>query len=87
MAFNANILKREYSLFDELGYFCESECQRIKEIMDGKTFMNFTVGWSNCAGNCALIVSTDYYNNPTEEDEKEVKNFFISCFMREAVRL
>ena len=75
------LMMPEYYL-DELGYFCESECQRIKEIMDGKTYMNFLVRWSNYAGNCTLVVKTNY-----EADATEIKNFFISCFMREAVRL
>lgn len=89
MGFNADLVRPKigYSLFDELGYFSESECQRIKEIMDGKSFMDFDVSWSNQAGNCILIVATDYYNNPTREDAEEVKRFFISCFMRESVRV
>ena len=69
----------EYAL-TELGYFTETECQRIKEIMDGKTYMDFLVRWSNCAGNCTLIVKTNY-----EADATEIKNFFISCFMREVI--
>ena len=32
----------------------------LKAKFDGKTFMNFKIGYSNQAGNCTLIVSTDY---------------------------
>lgn len=62
---------REYA-FRELGYFTEKSCERIKKVMDGKTFMNFRVGWSNFAGNCTLIISTDY-----EDTEENIKSFFL----------
>jgi hypothetical protein len=42
--------------------------------MDGTTFMHFKVHYSNWAGNCTLIVDTDY-----EATEEEIKNFFISA--------
>ena len=42
--------------------------------MQGKTYMNFNVKWSNSAGNCTLIVCTDY-----EDTESRIKNFFLHC--------
>lgn len=36
--------------------------------------MNFDISWSNWAGNCTLIVATDY-----EAEEKEIKDFFLHC--------
>ena len=62
---------REYE-FRELGYFTEKSCERIKKVMDGKTFMNFRVSWSNFAGNCTLIICTDY-----EDTEENIKSFFL----------
>lgn len=59
--------------FEELGYFCESDCKAIKETMDGYSYMNFNVSWSNQAGNCILSVSTDY-----EDEAQNIKNFFIA---------
>lgn len=38
------------------GYFTEATCEKIKAKMDGKTFMNFEICFSNCCGNCSLIV-------------------------------
>lgn len=64
---------KEY-VFNELGYFCKSQCEAIKEAMQGATFMNFDISYSNCAGNCTLIIETDY-----EATEQEIKNFFIAC--------
>ena len=64
---------REYA-FEELGYFTESACKKIKEKMQGKTFMNFDITYSNFAGNCILIIRTDY-----KEDPQEIKNFFLNC--------
>lgn len=63
---------KEYP-FDELGYFNESECQAIKEELDGKTYMNFDIVWSNCCGNCTLIIRTDYEGEP-----QEIKNLFLN---------
>lgn len=64
---------KEYT-FEELGYFAERECKAIKEQLQGYSYMNFDITWSNCAGNCTLIVRTDY-----EDSEKEIKNFFLHC--------
>ena len=72
---------KEY-VFTELGYFCESECKAIKEAMQGKTYMNFDVGYSNQAGNCTLIIATDY--NATEQ---EIKNFFLACALGKLAKL
>lgn len=64
---------KEYT-FEELGYFSERECEAIKEQLQGYSYMNFDIAWSNCAGNCTLIVRTNY-----EDSEKEIKNFFLHC--------
>ena len=66
----------EYTL-EQLGFFSEDECIAIAKAMDGKTFMDFKVLYSNMAGNCTLIVRTDY-----GADEEYIKTFFISCAMR-----
>ena len=44
---------KEY-IFTELGFFSPMTCEKIKKAMDGRTFMNFKVEYSNCAGNCTL---------------------------------
>lgn len=64
---------KEY-VFAELGFFSPMTCEKIKKAMDGRTFMNFKVEYSNCAGNCTLFILTDY-----EGTEEEIKNFFISA--------
>lgn len=64
---------KEY-VFTELGYFSKEVCEKIKKAMDGKTFMNFKVEYSNCAGNCTLFICTDY-----EDTEENIKNFFINA--------
>ena len=66
-------MMKEYT-FTELGYFTESQCEMLKEKLDGNTYMNFEIGYSNQAGNCTLIVRTDY-----QDTEQEIKNFFLSC--------
>jgi hypothetical protein len=71
---------KEY-VFTELGFFTKDTCERIKKAMDGRTFMNFKISWSNCAGNCTLIVATDY--NDTEE---HIKQFFLFAALSELGR-
>ncbi len=71
---------KEY-VFDELGYFTKDSCERIKKAMEGRTYMNFHISWSNCAGNCTLIVATDY--NDTEE---HIKQFFLYAALCEIGR-
>ena len=60
--------------FNELGYFTKETVENIKKNLDGATYMNFKVIYSNCCGNYTLGVSTDY-----EESEQEIKNFFLAC--------
>ena len=62
---------KEYA-FPELGYFLESECKAIRKRLQFKTYMNFGIGWNNQAGNCTLIISTDY-----DVTEEEIKTFFL----------
>ncbi len=66
-------MKKEYT-FEELGYFAERECQALKDCLQGFSYMDFDIKWSNYAGNCTLIVATDY-----EAEEKEIKDFFLHC--------
>lgn len=68
---------REYA-FTELGYFSERDCEAIREKCEG-TFMNIKVSWSNHAGNCTLIICSDYGTDDMsyEESEKEVKTMFL----------
>lgn len=61
----------ECILYD-LGYFGESECQKIKEKLEGKTYMNFHISWSNCCGNCTLIVGTE-----CDETVEEIRTMFL----------
>lgn len=68
---------KEYT-FEELGYFTKSACERIKEKMQGKTFMNFDIAYGNFAGNCTLIIKTDY-----EAEPQEIKNFFLNCALNQ----
>ena len=68
---------REYT-FRELGYFTENQCEAIREKCEG-TYMDIHVSWSNHAGNCTLIISSDYGTDDMtyEESEKAVKEMFL----------
>jgi len=60
-------------IMNELGFLSEQDCQRIKNAMDGKSYLQFDVVWSNCTGNCTLIVRVEDENRP----DKEVKGLFL----------
>ena len=53
---------KEYS-FSELGYLSAQDCEAIATALNGKSFMNFQVRYSNYAGNCTLNVSARCYDN------------------------
>lgn len=59
--------------FDKLRNFSEKDCKNIKKMMDGSTFYNYVVGWSNWAGNCSLIVKADC----CKQDKEESKGMFL----------
>ncbi len=65
----------EIYLGNELGNLSEQDCKAIKSIMDGMSYYRFNVGWSNYAGNCQLIVKTDY----PDADEDAVRSMFLHC--------
>jgi hypothetical protein len=61
----------EVYLGNELGNLCEQDCKAIKSKMDGKSYYGFNVSWSNCAGNCQLIVKTDH-PKATKDDVRKM---------------
>ena len=65
------------------GYFLESQCKAIKAKMQGKTFFNFDISYSNECGNCTLIISSDNTNDYTPQDLKEM---FIHCCISELAK-
>lgn len=50
---------KEYPLV-EFGYFTEEQCRVLAKALNGGTYMHFEVSYSNYAGNCTLIVKTNY---------------------------
>ena len=68
--------------FPELGYFSENDIRNLKKIMDGKTYYNFFVAWSNDAGNCTLVV----YASGNFDDAKEIRSTFLNCALCELAR-
>lgn len=71
---------KEYT-FEELGYFTERECQAIKDSLQGHSYMDFDIVWSNQAGNCILILRTDY-----RDTSENIKNFFLHCIISQIVK-
>ena len=63
---------KEYS-FSELGYLSKTDCEAIATALNGKSFMNFKVSYSNYAGNCTLIVEAD----AEDYTEAEIKSMFL----------
>lgn len=65
-----------------MGYFTKREIEGIRKVMQGRTYMKFDVGAGNYAGNCTLIVRTDY-----EASEEDVKGQFLNCALAELARM
>lgn len=63
---------REYS-FSEFGYLSAQDCEALATALNGKSFMNFQVKYSNYAGNCTLIVEVD----ADDYTEEEVRSMFM----------
>lgn len=61
------------------GYFTKTQCERIKAKMQGKTFFNFDISYSNVSGNCKLIIRSHNENYTAEE----LKEMFIYCCIGE----
>ena len=61
------------------GYFSKEQCEAIKAKMQGKTFFNFDISYSNEAGNCTLIVRS----NNTNYTPEELKDMFIYACISE----
>ena len=40
---------KEY-VFEELGYFTESQCKAIKKCLQGESMMDFDITWSSFVG-------------------------------------
>ena len=69
----------EVFLGNDLGYLCESDCEAIKNKLEGRSFYSFMIDWSNNAGNCQLIIGTDY----PDAKEEDVKSMFFNVLASE----
>lgn len=54
------------------GYFSNSQAEKIKQKLQGKTYMNFNVEYGGMAGNNTIIITS----NEAESDE-DLKDFVI----------
>lgn len=59
--------------FDEFNLDKET-CERLKERLTGQTYLEFQIGYSNCYGNCQLVVWTD-----KKTSKKNLKEMFMFC--------
>jgi hypothetical protein len=55
------------------GYFSTKQCEKIKERLEGKTFMKFHIEYGGVAGNNAIIVTGN------AESDDELREMFIHC--------
>ena len=65
----------------ELGYMQEKHAAKIKEALDGKTFMNFRIETGVSPYGTSVVLSTD---NPTPFDsvpytDREILEFALYC--------
>ena len=55
------------------GYFNNKQCERIKEKVQGKTYLNFNVEYGGIAGNNTMIITS----NIEGCSDKELETMFI----------
>lgn len=60
------------------GYYSNSEAQRIKEVLDGKTYYDFEVQYGGVAGNNTVTIITFYEQTADENLEEEFQSMVIS---------
>ena len=65
------------------GYFSKDVCEKLKEKLSGQTYMNFQIGYSNCAGNCTLMISTNYPDTTEEELHDMFLHFVLNMLAME----
>lgn len=63
------------------GYYTEKVAKKVVEVMQGKTMYNFDVAYSNQAGNCMLVVTTDYIEENDYDTLEEARNALEESFM------
>ena len=64
------------------GYFTKNQCEQIIKKMQGKSFFDFKISYSNNAGDCTLIVKS----NMTGYTSQELKDMFIYCCIGELAK-
>ena len=64
------------------GYFPKEICEKLKEKLSGKTYMQFEISYSNYCGNCNLSVSTKY----PRTSKKDLKEMFMHCALWELAK-
>lgn len=68
--------------FDGFGNFSERDCKEIAKVMNGQSYMNFHVIYSNCFGNCQLGVETEY-----DGTDEEIRSMFMNCLIYRTAEL
>ena len=64
------------------GNYSKAAAEQIKEIMQGESFYNFNIEYSNFAGNCNIIVST----NRPKTTKKELTDMFYFMAMNKVAK-
>ena len=62
-------------MYEIEGYFSNNQVERIKQKLQGKTYMNFNVEYGGIADNNTIIVTSD--EAESDEDLKEFVIFYI----------
>lgn len=60
------------------GFYSTKQCQRIKEKLQGRTFMNFDVQYGGVAGNNSILITSN-----EECDEKELQHMIMFFILNE----
>ena len=57
----------------------EEKAQKIRETLQGRSYYNFQVDFSACAGNWPVSVSTSYTHDGQAPEQAEVMGMIMFC--------
>ncbi len=67
-------MRTEITIFD-LGYLSKEKALKVREKLEGKTYMNFRVDLGLCPSGYGVTISTDY----SGASYSDIAEFLMSC--------
>jgi hypothetical protein len=70
-------IKNGFTSIDLGNFGCKERALKLCSILEGKTYMNFMVSYSPCAGNYPVCVTTE--SDVTEDELRRMVTYYLAC--------